>query len=340
MSEVFSPKVSVVIPVRNGLPWIEATLRSVLKQTLPAENIEVVVVDDGSTDGTVEFCNALMQDWPVPFTVVSQPGNGVSAARNKGIEIARAEWIKLLDADDLLDPKILEEEVAIALATPTDVAVVASPWCRFSEDSAGMKILGKLNSPSFSDWATLNLLHADGFVPVGSYILRKTWWNYSGGFSERRAHVEDVEFLLRVTDAGGRFTNTVANSPLFYYRTRGDSVSMRSQPKILEGSILNAQAVEARAVESGRMCVALKAVLLDVYSQGLRYWFIHDRSKFDDLYRHVKTLEPHYIPSGPPMLSHLSRALGYPVAEHVAQLYRCGKRFVQGITSPRSGTTE
>lgn len=328
MSESLRPRVSVVIPVRNGLPWICTTLKSVLEQSLSQDYFEIIVVDDGSTDGTSEYCRTLLAAHPVSSIVVLQSGAGVSAARNRGVVLARADWIKLLDADDLLHPRILEEELAVALTAPQDVAVIASPWCRFREDVAGKKWFDDLRRPSFAKWATLTLLRADGFVPVGSYCLRKSFWRKVDGFSERRAHVEDVDFLLRVADAGGNFVATSSPGARFYYRTRTDSVSMTGQEKIVEGSILNVRGVEARAMQSGRMCDALKDVLLDVYGQGLRYWFVHDRSKFEDLYRHVRLLEPRYIPKGPKMLSLLSRALGYPGAERIARAYRSSKRVV------------
>ena len=335
-----NPKVSVVIPVRDGERWIGATLKSVFDQELSPSAFEIIVVDDGSTDNTAELCRTLLAGRPIDSTVYCQSASGVSAARNRGVALAQTDWIKLLDADDLLHPKILEEELGVALATLDDVAAVASPWCRFREDMTGVKTFVDIQRPSFTDWATLTLLRADGFVPVGSYLLRKSWWQSSNGFTASRAHVEDVDFLLRVSDAGGKFVTTAASAARFFYRTRSDSVSMSNQTKVLEGSILNAQAVEARAVQNGRMCVALKEVLLVVYSQGLRYWFDHDRSKFDALYRHVIALEPHYIPSGPPVLSNLSRVLGYPAAEHVARLYRCGKRVVQGMLGSRGRTAE
>jgi len=329
--EAFHPKLSVVIPVRNGLPWIGATLHSLLNQSLPAGSFEIIIVDDGSTDRTVDYCRALLNAQAVNSMIIRQSGSGVSAARNRGVGLANADWIKLLDADDLLHPDILEEELSCAREALPDVAVIASPWCRFLEFDSGKKSFEQLQRPEFSNWPTLTLLRADGFVQLGSCLIRKPWYLRVNGFSTNRTHVEDIDFLLRLSDAGGKFVGLSAPDARFFYRVRADSVSMTGRKKILEGSILNALAVEVRAKESGRMCNELKDVLLDVYGQGLRYWFEHDQSRFEDLYCHVRTLEPRYIPKAPKMLFVLTRALGYPAAERVAKAYRSGKALARSI---------
>ena len=340
MSDAIRPQISVVIPVRNGLPWIGATLQSVLCQTLPGTDFEVIIVDDGSTDGTADYCSALLSAQPFASKVVRQSGSGVSSARNSGIKLANADWIKLLDGDDLLHPSILEEEVACARNAPPEVALVASPWRRFLECASDKKSFDQLARPEFSKWPTLTLLRGDGFVQLGACLISKSWYLRVNGFSTNRTHVEDVDFLLRLSDAGGKFVALKAPDARFFYRTRPDSVSMTGKEKILEGSIMNALAVEARAIKSGRMCDDLKDVLLDVYGQGLRYWFVQDRSRFDNLYSHVRTLEPHYIPKGPKMLSAISRALGYPQAERVATAFRRGKRMAQRMRAGLMGLAE
>lgn len=88
-------KYSVVIPLYNKEHYIASTLRSVLAQTYP--DYEVIVVDDGSTDHSLQACKEVRSD---KIRVVQQVNQGVSAARNKGIELAAGEYICFLDADD------------------------------------------------------------------------------------------------------------------------------------------------------------------------------------------------------------------------------------------------
>lgn len=96
-------KYSVVIPLYNKEHYIAGTLRSVLTQTFP--DYEVIVVDDGSTDHSLQACKEVRSD---KIRVVQQANQGVSAARNKGIELAAGEYICFLDADDTWHPDYLQ----------------------------------------------------------------------------------------------------------------------------------------------------------------------------------------------------------------------------------------
>lgn len=95
---------SVVIPLFNKAPHIERAIASVLEQTLPPH--EIIVVDDGSTDGSLEIVRA-MEDARITVLTRSPPGPGGYAARNLGVEASRGEWVAFLDADDLWYPEHL-----------------------------------------------------------------------------------------------------------------------------------------------------------------------------------------------------------------------------------------
>ena len=93
-------KFSIVVPLYNKAPYIETALRSVLDQSIA--DFEVIVVDDGSTDGGAEIVRAL--DDP-RITVIRQTNGGVSRARNVGISMAQGEWVAFFDADDWMHPE-------------------------------------------------------------------------------------------------------------------------------------------------------------------------------------------------------------------------------------------
>ena len=109
---------SIVIPLYNKAPYIEATIRSVLAQG--GSDYEVIVVDDGSTDGGAERVIALADK---RVRVIRQENSGVSEARNLGIGEARGQWVVLLDADDLMHPQTLEAYRLLWKTIPDSMAI-------------------------------------------------------------------------------------------------------------------------------------------------------------------------------------------------------------------------
>lgn len=99
----FKPLVTVVVPVYNVEKYIDATLQSIIKQDLGFENsIEIILVDDGSTDASPEICKQYRKKHPRNIRFIAQNHEGVSAARNRGLRSARGKYIHFLDSDDLI----------------------------------------------------------------------------------------------------------------------------------------------------------------------------------------------------------------------------------------------
>jgi len=117
--------VSVVIPCYNAAPFLQETLDSVLGQTVPP--LEVIVVDDGSTDDS----GAIAQSYGPPVRVIRQENRGESVARNRGIDEAQGEWVALLDADDRWLPRKLERQLAVVREKENGVVCVYSDFAVF-----------------------------------------------------------------------------------------------------------------------------------------------------------------------------------------------------------------
>src|SRR5882672_7407923 len=94
--EIMSDGVGVIVPLYNARAWIRATLESVLRQTYPPENIELIVIDDGSSDDGAEIARRFLADRSVRGVVSGGENAGVSAARNRGWRRSSAEWIQFL----------------------------------------------------------------------------------------------------------------------------------------------------------------------------------------------------------------------------------------------------
>lgn len=102
-----NPKVSVIIPVYNVEKYIITCMESVKNQTF--KNFEVIFIDDGSTDNTLEIVNAYITEHSLEnFKVISQNNQGSSSARNRGLDVAQGDWIFFLDADDWIENNALE----------------------------------------------------------------------------------------------------------------------------------------------------------------------------------------------------------------------------------------
>lgn len=113
-------KLSIIIPVFNVEKYVQTCLDSVIEQSF--RNFEVIVVDDGSTDGSPTICDAAAkQDGRI--CVIHQQNGGLSAARNAGLDIARGEWIGFLDSDDFIMPDMYEKLMDAAEKARADIAI-------------------------------------------------------------------------------------------------------------------------------------------------------------------------------------------------------------------------
>ncbi len=183
------PLVSVVIPVYNGESTLQATLDSVLTQTLT--NFELIVVNDGSTDGTADLLATVQDD---RLHVHHYPNKGLAASRNRGMRLATGTYISFLDADDLWTSDKLARQVAALEQLPT--AAVAYSWTDYIDADGEFLQSGTHVSATgqvFSELLTLN------FIESGSNVLiRREALEQVGGFDETLTAAEDWDMWLRL----------------------------------------------------------------------------------------------------------------------------------------------
>ncbi|MEU0170010.1 glycosyltransferase family 2 protein [Streptomyces iakyrus] len=118
------PVVSVVIAAYNAMPYLTRCINSVAEQSIGHDALEILAVNDGSTDGTGEELDRLAREYPTLLRVFHQANSGgPSAPRNKGLDHARGTFVFFLDADDYLAPEALERMVAMAEANGTDIVL-------------------------------------------------------------------------------------------------------------------------------------------------------------------------------------------------------------------------
>lgn len=203
----------MVIPVYNGELTVEKTIRSVLSQTF--SDFEVIVINDGSIDSTLDILNKI-QDPRVK--VFSFPNSGLSASRNRGIELACGKFVSFIDADDLWTLDKLEDQKN-ALQENPDVAVVYS-WTDFVDESGnllGYGIRQTVNGYVFPD---LLMFY---FIGSGSNaLIRKHVFDTVGGFDETLTSAEDLDMFLRLA---ARYQFLAIPKPQILYRLTSSSMS-------------------------------------------------------------------------------------------------------------------
>ncbi len=190
--ELRLPRVSVIVPVYNGAAHIVETVESVLAQTYA--DLELIVVDDGSTDGTAE----LLRPYRGQLRLVQQSNQGVSAARNCGLRLALGHFVLFLDGDDILYPDKLEQQVAL-LEADHSLGAVHSGWRLVDEYGRPLRnICPWQQSPalSLSDWLQWKP------VFLGAMLFRRSWLQRIDGFRTDLRQAEDTDFLLRLALAG------------------------------------------------------------------------------------------------------------------------------------------
>ena len=122
------PLVSVIIPLYNAEKYIAESIESVIKQTY--SNIELIIVNDGSTDKSLEVA---IKNERENIKIFNQPNRGASAARNFGFKQSKGEFIKFFDADDLMNPIMIEAQINLAIDNP--YSIISGKWGRFYHDN-------------------------------------------------------------------------------------------------------------------------------------------------------------------------------------------------------------
>ena len=181
-------KISVVIPTFNRISLVARAIDSVLKQSL--NPYEIIVVDDGSDDGTSE----MIQNKYKSIKLIQQQNNGVSAARNNGIKHAKGDWIALLDSDDEWTEKKLENQVDRLIKTPEyDFCHTNEIWIR-----NGVRVNQRKKHEKYGGYIFDKCLDICRISP-SSVLFRKNILDHVGWFDNQLPVCEDYDLWLRIT---------------------------------------------------------------------------------------------------------------------------------------------
>ncbi len=224
-----SPRVSVILPTHNRAPVLARSIRSVLAQS--ASDLELIVVDDASTDATAEVLASF--DDPRLRRLRHDTRQGAAAARNTGLSAARAEWVAFQDSDDewLLDK--LERQGALLAADPALGAV----YCAFVR-VAGDQVV---RTPSTRVRRRAGWLHAeilrDSFISTQTLLVRRDVLDAVGGFDAALPRFQDWELMMRLSR---HHAIGCVDEPLVMVHTLPDAIThdaparLRARQRIVE----------------------------------------------------------------------------------------------------------
>jgi glycosyltransferase involved in cell wall biosynthesis len=208
--------VSVIIPTYNRLPLLGEALESALAQTHP--NLEIIVVDDGSTDGTNAYVQGLESD---RIRYVFQENRGhPGAARNVGLRMARGEYVAFLDSDDVWLPEKIERQLAVLEADP-ELDLVATDF--FELPPNRRKTALGLKKPKLVDFRELL---RDCPIQNSSVLMRKEVADSIGLQDETLRTCEDYEYWLRVLRRR-EHSAVIMDEPLTVYRRHVGNIGIQ-----------------------------------------------------------------------------------------------------------------
>lgn len=217
-----SPTVSICIPCFNAAGYVAQTLECLLAQTW--QHREVIVVDDGSSDGSVDVLKSFAQRG---VRYVQQANSGSCAARNRALALSTGQFVKFIDADDLLSPDHIERQ--LQQLNGTTAAVASAEWGRFySDDLSSFRLNAQSvwrDMPSV-EWLVEAFRDAQPMMNPGLWLIPRALLDRSGGWDESLSLIDDFEFFARVLCHAEevRFTP----GALLYYRS-GISGSLSSR---------------------------------------------------------------------------------------------------------------
>ena len=184
-------RISVIIPVFQGERYVRGAIVSALNQT--HENVEILAIDDGSTDGTWLELQSFQRDG---VQIFRQQNSGAAAARNFGLTKATGNYIAFLDADDRWLPRKLQTELSTLQCREDSVGIAYSWYYAIDKDGTLLHLSKAL---SYSGNVFEDLLKGSSFILPSASLFHREIFDTLGGFNANRRHHEDFEFVLRAS---------------------------------------------------------------------------------------------------------------------------------------------
>jgi glycosyltransferase involved in cell wall biosynthesis len=271
--------VSILIPAFNAERWLEETIQSACAQTY--QRREIIIVDDGSTDGTVAIARRFCSN---SVKVLSQKNQGASKTRNTAFAHAQGDYIQWLDADDLLAPDKIERQISAALAGGDKTVLLSSAWGHFYHrvETASVRPTALWRDLTPREWLSLKMgrnLHMPNFT----WLVSRELTNAAGPWDPRLTLDDDGEYFCRILLASSS-VKFVEGAKGFYRRSSRLSQSQISTSDRKLRSQLLSMKLHINYLTSLEQGEGLR----DICLQFLQRWSIHFYPERMDLVRELQ----------------------------------------------------
>ncbi len=210
------PLVSVVVPCYNHEKYVKETIESIINQTY--KNIELIVIDDGSKDGSVQVIQEMADKYG--FTFIHRPNKGLSATLNEGIKLSKGKYFSAIASDDILMLEKIEKQVEFMESNP-EYGMCYGKIVYF-EDS--IKNTSEYSNSNKQGWVFDDLLNYGCFIPAPSTFMRKEVFETVGEYDEN-LWIEDWDMWLRISQ---KYQVGYIDEYLAYYRKHDTNISSQS----------------------------------------------------------------------------------------------------------------
>ena len=311
--------ISVIIPAHNAGRWIDQTIRSATTQTW--KDVEVIVVDDGSTDRTAEIAGGADAE---RVRVISQSKSCAAAARNRGLSEARGEFIQFLDADDVLAPDKIARQMEALSGKPADT-IASCAWGRFT---------GEPESAEFAEepvWRVANpvewlvrSLDGGGMMQPGAWLTPRSIVDAAGPWNESLTLHDDGEYFTRVLLKAKRNV-FVPEARIFYRDVEGSLSRVRSRSAIESAfAVCRLRGEHLLAVRDD------KAARRAIATQYAQFAYEHGEAAPDLAIEALKAIEDLGVSPnvgiGGRLFAFLSKIIGFRAALHIRHDLRATPR--------------
>jgi glycosyltransferase involved in cell wall biosynthesis len=226
--------VSILIPAYNAEKWIQDTIRSAINQTWPRK--EIIVVDDGSLDNTLQIAKRFESTF---VKVVTQPNMGASAARNRAMSLAQGDYIQWLDADDLLAPDKISQQLNSRFPHADERTLLSSGFGTFHYRPWKAKFIPNSLWQDMTplEWITTKF-EKNIWMNPAVWVVSRDLCEAAGPWDERLTLDDDGEYFCRVV-AASRNVRFIPEARAYYRLANAHSLSRATSYKACESLLLS-----------------------------------------------------------------------------------------------------